>query len=80
MHEQVQENVTTHLAVSKGVNPFGWIVSSMKVRKNTVVARSFQGRPEYFHPSVCQSESRMKGIIPRKHFPVMSNVALASGD
>ena len=43
---------STHLALSNGVQPTGLMLSSIKVRRYTVVARSFHGRPRKHLPFV----------------------------
>jgi hypothetical protein len=39
------EEIADYLALEKGVQPTGSMVESMKVRRYTVVAKSFHGRP-----------------------------------
>ena len=43
---------STNLALSNGVHPTGAMLSSIKVRRYTVVARSFHGLPRKHLPSV----------------------------
>lgn len=73
--------ILPHLALLKGVHPSGRMLSSMKVFKKTVVAKSFHGRPKSSSMSSwlpLQVEHLIS--LPRKHLSAVTVVALASGD
>ena len=70
--------IITGLALSNGLNPAGAILLSIYVRRKTLVARSFQGRPN----PIVRRELHIRPYYstPRKHCSAVTVVALASGD